>query len=401
MNRLEVARAALAAGVLGLCGGAAHAQIAVSANDGEQPRLYEQPVPADFKPDTVSVIDLNHYPPKVIGAVQAPVSMIGPPTSVGVARDGSFAIVTQSQKYDTSVPPKVVLDGTVSVIDLKDPRRPAVVQTLTAGPGATGVAINRAQTLALIAATGDGSVTVYSIAGKRLTQVGKVQLDPQPGPVDVAISPDGKTALVTQRRGNGVWRLAIAGTRVTNAGVSYTTGEQTYGAAFSPDSAWGYTSALLGNPVPPSGAAQAGPGGGSARIGTVSAIDLRRNVVANTIEVGPTPEHLAMSPDGRYLAVTVVNGSSADPTTANYNPYGLLKVYRAEGAKLTQVAEARTGSWGQGAAWADNGRVILQQGAINKEIEVYRFDGKSLTRDPAATLKFDARPGAIMTQHSR
>ena len=60
-----------------------------------------------------------------------------------------------------------------------------------------------------------------SIAGKTLSRVGQVQLDPVPGPVDVAISPDGTTALVTQCRGTSLWRLAINGTSVTTTGTPF------------------------------------------------------------------------------------------------------------------------------------------------------------------------------------
>jgi DNA-binding beta-propeller fold protein YncE len=393
---LRIAGLALGGLVLSLGAGAASAQIAVSANDGVQPRLGSPPT--DVKPNTVAVIDLKNYPPKVIGTVQVPVSMIGPPTAIAVAHDGSFAIVTASQKQNPADPTKVILDDKVSVIDLANPSRPTVLQTLTAGPGATGVSINRAGTLALVASTGDGTISIYSIAGKRLTPAGKLQLDPKPGPVDVAISPDGKTALVTQRRGDGIWRLAIDGTKVTDTGIMYPTGGQPYGVVFSRDGKFAYNTNLQGRPLP--AGAPRGPGG-PPRIGTVTAIDLTSNTVANTVDVGPTPEHVALSPDGKFLEVTVVNGSSANPTSANYNPYGLLQVYAVDGAKLTKVAEAHTGGWGQGAAWSDDGRVILLQGAIDKDIEVYRFDGKSLTRDEAATIKFDTRPGNITTALAR
>ena len=39
--------------------------------------------------------------------------------------------------------------------------------------------------------------------------------------------------------------------------------------------------------------------------------------------------------------------------------------------------------------------------AIDKNIEVYRFDGHSLTRDANATLSMPGRPGAIATRYSR
>jgi DNA-binding beta-propeller fold protein YncE len=384
----------LAGLALGLTASGAGAQLAISANDGKQPRLGQ--VPSDVKPDNVTVIDLNGRSPRVIGKVEVPVSMIGPPTIVGVARDASFAIVTNGQKFDPADNTKFILDDTVSVIDLKDPTSPKVIQTIQAGAGASGVAINRAGTLALVAATGEGTISVFSIANKTLTLVNKLQLDAKAGPVDVNISPDGKTALVTQRRGNGIWRLAIDGTKVTDTGVMYPTGGNPYGSVFGRDGRYAYNTNLLGT-LPPEGTTlPRGP-----RIGTVTVIDLKTDKIVNTVEVGPTPEHVALSPDGRYLEVTVVNGSSANPTSAQFSPFGLLQVYRVDGSKLTLAAQAQTGQWGQGATWSRDGRTILLQGAVAREIEVYRFDGTSLRRDMDATLKFDTRPGAISTAQSR
>lgn len=393
---LRTLRVAIAAAAFSLHATGAAGQLAVSANDGKQPRLGE--TPADVKPDTVAVIDLNHYPPRVLGAVPVPVSMIGPPTSVAVARDGRLAIVTAAQKFDPHDRTRFVLDDTVSVIDLADPTHPVVLQTLRAGAGASGVSINRAGTLALVASTGDGTVTIFSITGKTLSRVGQVHLDAEPGPVDVAISPDGKTALVTQRRGNGIWRLAINGTTVTNTGITVATGGQPYGSVFSRNGRFAYNTNLLGRLVPDgaAGAHVSGP-----RIGTITAIDLESNTVATTTEVGSTPEHVTLSPDGKYLQVTLINGSTASVTSANHHAFGLLKVYRVEGAELTLVAETKTGAWGQGATWSKDGRVILLQAADAREIEVYRFDGKTLKRDMAATLRFETRPGAITTALGR
>jgi DNA-binding beta-propeller fold protein YncE len=374
----------------------ANAQVAVSGNDGKQPHLGDKP--HDVTPDEVAVIDMAHYPPKVLGSVEVPFSMIGPPTSVAVSHDGSFALVTNSQKINPADNTAVIPDDEVSLVDLTAPAHPRVVETMHAGAGATGVAINRAATLALVANVNAGTVSVFTIADKKLTLADTVQLDPKPGPCDVVISPDGKTALVTQRNGFHVWRLAIDGTKVSDTGVSYATGTNPYGSVFSQDGRYAYNTNLLGRTTPEdlAGQRQRGP-----RVGTVTVIDLTANTVPTTVEVGPTPENVAMSPNGRYLAVTVVNGSSARPTMPSYNNFGLLKIYRIEGPNMTQVAEAKTGAWGQGATWSRDGRVILLQTAIDKTIEVYKFDGKGLTRDTTATLTFTKRPGAIMTPWSR
>ena len=278
-----------------------------------------------------------------------------------------------------------MLDDTVSVIDLKDPRHPTVIQTLHAGAGATGISLNKDDTLALIAATG-GTVSVYSVSGKTLTPVDTLQFNPKDQPVDVAISPDGKTALVVQRSANVVIRLAIDGTKVTKTGIEIPSGRQTYGVVFSPDGKFAYNT-NLGGALPKPGEAEipmGRPAPGSPprmpRQGTVSVIDLSTNKLVNSIEVGTTPENLALSADGKYLALTIGNGSSSRETAPGYHPFGLLTVYKVDGSTLTKVAEAQTGGWGQGACWNKNHTVILLQSGVDKDIEVYKFDGKNLTK---------------------
>jgi hypothetical protein len=51
--------------------------------------------------------------------------------------------------------------------------------------------------------------------------------------------------------------------------------------------------------------------------------------------------------------------------------------------------------------FTDDGRTILLQCALTKEIEVWRFNGRTLTQDKAASLKLNARPGSIATPASR
>lgn len=380
-----------ASALLGLSG-AASAQLVVSANDGKQLRPGE--AASSRTADSVSIIDLGPRAPRVLATIPLKASMIGPPTAVAVASDQSFAIVTAAQGLEGDT---IVKDDTVSVIDLANPSAPQVVQTITAGSGATGVSINKARTLALVANTGDDSITVFSIAGKRLTRVGSVRLPYQSRPTDIAISPDGKTALAVLQSGNALDRLAIDGTTVTRTGTQIAPGMGPYGATFSRDGRYAYNT-NLGGQLRPEGAPRQ-TGGGT--IGSISAVDLSTNQLANSIDVGMTPEHVGLSPDGKYIAVVVANGSAAQPGSANYNPNGLLKVFRVEGASFTPAGEAPTGQWCQGTAWSNDSRQLLLQCAMAKEIEVYSFDGKTLVQQKGATLKFDARPGSMSTATDR
>jgi len=368
----------------------ASAQLAVSANDGKQLRPGE--AATTRTPDTVSIIDLRSYPPKVIGMVQAPASMIGPPASVAVARDGGFALVTAAQRL--SAAGELELNDTLSVIDLNDPKAPKLIQTIQAGPGASGVTINRAGTLALVASTGDDAISIFSISGKHLTAEGKVQLPAKSRPTDVDFAPSGKTALAVAQSAGQLIGLSVVGKSVAIDG-SVKTGVQPYGVAYSPDGRFAYNTNLGGREQPADSPKATGP-----RIGTVTAVDLKTHAVT-TIDVGLTPEHLTLSADGKYMAVVIANGSASTPGSPGYSEFGLLKLFSVKGMALTPIAEAHSGGWCQGAIFSSDTRTVLLQCGMPRDIEVYRFDGKSLVRDEAATLKFDSRPGAIASATSR
>ena len=72
-----------------------------------------------------------------------PTSLVGPPQSVAIAPDESFALVTAATKLDPADKKKTAPHNIVSVIDLKA-NPPAVIATHETGVGASGVAINPA-----------------------------------------------------------------------------------------------------------------------------------------------------------------------------------------------------------------------------------------------------------------
>ncbi len=177
----------------------ATAQLVLSANDGKAVLVDGvNTVPIDPKPDNVTIVDLGSSPPKVVAEIKVATSVVGPPSSVAVARDESFALVTAATKIDPNDAKKVAPDNKVSVIDLKA-SPPAVIAVVELGAGAAGAALNPDGNLALVANRSEGTVSVFTIANKALTAVGKVQLgDAKSGPSAIAFTPDGKTALVTR-----------------------------------------------------------------------------------------------------------------------------------------------------------------------------------------------------------
>jgi DNA-binding beta-propeller fold protein YncE len=176
------------------------AQIAVSANDNKVVLVNGMStVVQNPAPDTVAIIDLKQFPPKIIAEIETPASVVGPPLSVAITPDESLALVTAAMKIDPNDATKQVPANRLSVIDLKA-SPPAVIATVETGKGPAGLSINRQGTLALVANRSEGTVSVLSISGKDVKNIGSVQLgDDKTGVSHVTISPDSKTALVTRQ----------------------------------------------------------------------------------------------------------------------------------------------------------------------------------------------------------
>jgi DNA-binding beta-propeller fold protein YncE len=383
MRSSSAALAAIATSFIALANSAADAEIAVSANDGKM--VMENGVATVRKeplPDTVSIIDLSGASPRIVAELPAPASVVGPPPSVAVAPDESFALVTGAMKVDPADPTKTIPDDRLTVIDLKS-SPPKVLATLQAGAGAAGVSINRAATLALVANRSEGTVSVFTISGNALTPAGKIALgDAKSGPSHAMFSRDGTTALVTR---DGDSRIAILS--VDGAKVEYT--KRDLFSALRPyqiDTTGNGDVAVVGN-----------VGMGAGDTDSISLIDMRAKPirVATTISVGQTPEGLKMSPDGAYVAVNVVNGTNKPKTSPFFNDYGLLKIYRIAGTDLVPVTEAKIGHWCQGIVWSKDSRTVLVQCMVESEIATFAFDGKTLTKTAPIAMKVS--PAGIRT----
>jgi DNA-binding beta-propeller fold protein YncE len=382
-SHLRATKLAVGLLVLPLCAFSASAQIAVSANDNKQTLNNGAGVISENPPaDTVTIIDLNVSPPKVIAEFNAPNSVQGPPQNVAVAPDESYALVASAMKQDPADPKKLVPDDKVAVIDLKA-SPPAVISTVQAGAGASGLSINRAGTLALVANRAEGTVSIFTVANKTLTPAGKIQLgDAKSGPSHVAFLPDGKSALVTRDGDHRISLLSVDGNKVEDTKKYMVAGFRPYALSISPKG----TVAVLVN-----------QGGGQGDTDMISVIDLKQNPprIVETISVEQIPEGAAMSPDGNHVAVTMQNGSNKPSSHPNYNKSSMLSIFRIEGTKLTPAAKGEFGAWGQGVVWSKDGKTLLAQSMLDKSIDVFSFDGQALKK--TGMIKVGGGAAAIRT----
>jgi DNA-binding beta-propeller fold protein YncE len=384
----------------------AAAEIAVSANDGKVKLVDGKVVVSKDGRDTISFIDLDSTPPKLIVEIDAPASVVGPPMSVAVSPKEDFALVTSAMKIDPADPTKQMPDNRISVIDLaqdggslvgslkkaagltkaEGPKPPKVLATVEAGAGAAGVSINSAGTMALVANRSEGTVSVFTIAGKVLTPAGKIDLgNKDSGPSHVVFAGDGKTALVTRDNDHKISVLSIDGAKVEYTKRDMNAGLRPYGIDITSKGNY---------------AVVANIGIGQGDDDTVSLIDMAAKVphVVNTITVGQTPEGIKISPDGKYVAVGVMNGSNKPKDSPFFAENGKLLIYARNGRELTKVAESPVGKWCQGIAWNKKSSLVLVQCMVEQEIHVFKFTGvtaKGLTK--SGTIKTTGGPAGIRT----
>jgi hypothetical protein len=129
--------------IAGLLAGAARAEVVLSMNDNHTvlDDKANQVAPDPVKPDTVDIIDVSNFPPRITATIDVPGSVVGPPLAIWVARDESWAIVTAATKADPQGKFGISPDDRVSVVKANPPR---VIQTTTTGAGATVVRVSPA-----------------------------------------------------------------------------------------------------------------------------------------------------------------------------------------------------------------------------------------------------------------
>jgi DNA-binding beta-propeller fold protein YncE len=360
-----------------------NAQLAVSSNDTKVVnvdgvnKIVENP-----PPDNVTIVDLGVSPPKIVGQLNAPGSVVGPPQSVAIAPDESIALVAASTKIDPSDPKKTAPDNRLSVIDLKA-SPPAVIATLELGSSPAGVSFSPDGKLALVTNRGEGTVSILTINGKTVTATGKIQLgDAKSGPSGVVFLPDGKRALVTRDGDHRISVLSVNGATVEDTQAYMVAGIRPYCISVSPK---GDLAVVVNQ------------GGGQGDTDVISVIDLKKNPprIVESHSVGQIPEGVTFSPDGSHVAVTIQNGSNRPKSHPSYNDHGLVMIYRVEGGRLKLAAEAKVGGWGQGVVWSRDGKTLLAQSMLDKTLDVLSFDGRSLK--VTGHIKVPGGPAGIRT----
>src|SRR5215813_13027345 len=217
--------------------------------------------------DSVTIVDIGSDPAN--------------PTIVAITPNGQLALVANSMDWvQDGGNWKPSPDNKLYVIDLTT-SPPTRIDTVTVGKQPSGMSINRAGDLALIANRADNSISVLAIQGKQVRLVDTVVIGEHVA--HVAFTPDGKRALAGKFPGHKVALLEVDGQKVTYTKRDLAVGLWPYNLDVTPDGKLALTADNGNN------------GGSDGNVDTVSVIDLEAQParVIDKVVVGDAPEGFA------------------------------------------------------------------------------------------------------------
>jgi DNA-binding beta-propeller fold protein YncE len=337
--------------------------------------------------DSISIVDIsNPEAPKIVANLPLMNTIMGPPTNLAITPDQKLAIVANSMDWQKDGDDwKPVPDNKLYVIDLTT-SPPAHIATVEVGKQPSGLSINKAGNLALIANRTDNSISVLSISGKEVKLIDTVPMGEQVA--HVAFTPDGKRALVAKFPGHKIAVLNVDGQKVTYDKYDMTVGLWPYNVDVVPDGSIALT------------ADNGFAGGSDGNIDTVSVIDLEATPprVIDRVVVGDAPEGLAISPKGNLAAVVLLRGSNQAWNSWYYNRNGSVVILKIDGKKVTKLDEVEVRGLPEGLVWSGDGRYLYVGNFMDSDVSILRVeDTKKGVRvvNTGKSLKLPGQPASM------
>ena len=321
--------------------------------------------------DALLVFDLkNPAKPALVGRLALENSLVGPPTNLAITPDQQLALVANavhSQRTADGVGWKTVPAHEVFVVDLT--ARPLkILSTVRVGAQPGGLAMDRTGRFALVASRVSQSVTLLAIRGQRVTVADTLAMGE--AVTAVALTPDGRHALVTKLLGHKIAQLSISPTgKLTDDHQDLPVGRYPWNVAITPDGQRALVNSF------------GTEGGSDGQPDSVTVVDLasRPARVVQRVAVGDAPEGLAISRQGDFAAVTLLQGSYDMPRSAWFgHDTGRVAVLRLTAGGVAVTSTADVGALPESIGMSPDGRYIYAGNFANRTLSVLTLDANGL-----------------------
>ncbi len=338
--------------------------------------------------DSLCIFEVGSRPdmPELVARLPLPNSVFGPPTNLAVTPDQRLGLVADPMAWIAYGDHWKPMPGDgVYVIDLTA-EPPALRERIQVGRQPSGLAINPQGTLALVANRADQSVSVLSIEQGRVQLEGHVDMGAEVSAVSFAT--DGRRAFAVKTDAHRLGVLHIEGRQARHdPREDITTGPVPYNVAVSPDGRLALT-VDMGSPTASDGHAD-----------SISVVDLQAVPprVIDKVMVEDGPEGIAISPDSRYAAVAIVQGSNCPADAWFHHPVGQVVLLRIDGPRVKRVGALPVGALPEGLAFSPDSRYLYVGNFLDADLWVLEIlDG--MLADTGRRITLPGHPASMRAQ---
>ncbi|KAF3800036.1 hypothetical protein GCG54_00015619 [Colletotrichum gloeosporioides] len=326
--------------------------------------------------DTLSIIQITDNPETwKVSNVSVGNAVVGPPTAMTVTPNGRYAIVVETLGPRSSANPNTTMSELpssrkITVIDLIDLDRPAVVDTVEGFLQPSTVSVNAAGDLVAVTHTLAGSgvetpVALYQFQQGKLSLLSTPAIPDWPSGnllMDAAFHPELDILALTDYSQPRLTLVRVirqgSETKLERWGNSLSLETAPYTAKFTPDGRYVLSNAMY-----------VGPDIEAPR-GTISSIRLEasqeqngdpHHSIVSRAEVGVMPEGLAVSPDGLWAVTANLERSTPaldSPSQGFFSSLSLLRVEPANGTLSTVGTYAFDGILPEGVVFDSSSRFV-------------------------------------------
>lgn len=339
--------------------------------------------------DHVVIYDISdRLDPQLVVDLNLENSIFGPPVNLAISPNQSVALVANSTVHVPTEEGGWTFEPNTQlhVLDL-GVSPPALVETIDVGRQPSGLTFVGDGELALVANRNSQTLSVLSVNGTTVRETAAIDAGGEQVAA-VAVTPDGTLAVAAKFQEQGKLALFyIDQGNVTYRGnaTDIEVGAYPYNVAITPDGQLAL-SADNGN-----------NGASDGNVNTVSVVDLTVDPPARVaqLEVGDGPEGLAISPDGKFAVVALIDGSNAPADAPFKKDVGSVVALSIEGKNVTVLGEPiAVGALPEGVVFSADSRFVYVGNYLSKTISILQFvDGRLV--DTGAVLETPGQPGSM------
>lgn len=131
-------------------------------------------------------------------------------------------------------------------------------------------------------------------------------------------------------------------------------------------------------------------------VDAVTVVDLRSNPIhtVDYVPVPPEPESLEISPDGKLVAVVLMNGSSVATDHPMRTEKGILAILVRKGRTFVKTQELPVGRIPEGVAFSPDGKYIIVQCHAERRLWLFKVQGEKV-RDTGERISVPGFPSSL------